>query len=377
MKTTKKILWMALAMLMLSVGCTKKSSEKQMLSFKFETLDVEAIIDEETKTISATLPYYADIANLTPTIVFSENATVNPNSGVPMDFTNPVIYTVTAEDGSKAVYTVVVNYQSSSEKKILEFRFEEQGINADIDEEKKSISATMPYGTDISALIPTISISTKATISPASNEMMDFTNPVSYTITAEDGSQVVYIVMITVEEPEIPENPFLGVWGVERIEYYKIDFAGNPIASTMQTYMFDPEDIDDGIQLFYWEDNTGEKRDSSIDTIWIWNDETQAYDDFIVCPDTTIVNPFTYSYQENDAVLYMTMEYDSYNLMHTLNIVELAYGSFVYEYEYSQNYVEKAYMKRLPDMPMPVKSSVNQKIKQYRPKRQGSLLSGR
>ena len=73
----------------------------------------------------------------------------------------------------------------------------------------------------------------------------------------------------------------------------------------------------------------------------------------------------------------MTMEYDSYNLMHTLNIVELAYGSFVYEYEYSQNYVEKAYMKRLPDMPMPVKSSVNQKIKQYRTKRQGSLLSGR
>ena len=361
-----------MAALFILSGCQKKSDEKKILMFRFNSLNVEAVIGDDM--IMATVPSGTDVTNLVPDIEVSAGATVNPASGEPIDFTNPVTYVVTAEDGSKAVYTAVVKfYQSSSEKRILAFRFEEQGIDAAIDEEAKSITATMPNGTDVSALIPTISISTKATISPASGEVMDFTDIVSYTVTAEDGSQVVYVVKITVEEPEIPENPFLGVWGVEKIEYYNTDYAGNPIAASMVTYVYDPEDTDDGIQMFFWENHTGEMRNSSIDTLWIWNEETQDYD-ALVCPDTTIVNTYVYSFDGETSILYMNFDYGN---TFSLNIVELAYDSFVYENEYLQNYVEKAYLKRLPDMPVPVKSSVNQKIKQYRPKRQGSLLSGR
>ena len=112
MKKTIRVLCMTLAMLMLSVSCTKKSSEKQILSFRFESLDVEAVIVEETKTISATLPYDADVTKLVPIIVVSENATVNPGSGVPMDFTNPVTYTVMAEDGSQVGYLVSVSIEN-------------------------------------------------------------------------------------------------------------------------------------------------------------------------------------------------------------------------------------------------------------------------
>lgn len=58
--------------------------------------------------ISVTMPYGTDVTNLTPTITVSENAAVVPGSGVPQNFTAPVSYTVTAEDGTTKTYTVTV-----------------------------------------------------------------------------------------------------------------------------------------------------------------------------------------------------------------------------------------------------------------------------
>ena len=34
---------------------------------------------------------------------------------------------------------------------------------------------------------------------------------------------------------------FVGTWGVEKIEYYNIDYAGNPIAATIVTHNYDPD----------------------------------------------------------------------------------------------------------------------------------------
>ena len=60
-----------------------------------------------TGQIYITMPYGTDLSNLTPTIVHS-GVFINPASGIPQDFTNPVEYTVTAEDGSEKTYTVFV-----------------------------------------------------------------------------------------------------------------------------------------------------------------------------------------------------------------------------------------------------------------------------
>lgn len=48
--------------------------------------------------IAVTVPKDTDVTSLTPTIVVSEGATVSPASGTAKDFTNPVTYTVTAEN---------------------------------------------------------------------------------------------------------------------------------------------------------------------------------------------------------------------------------------------------------------------------------------
>jgi N-acetylneuraminic acid mutarotase len=86
------------------ISCSK-SSDKEILSFKFNGLNppVEAVISGTT--ITATVEDGTDVTNLVPTIQVSEKASVSPNSGIAQDFSQPVTYTVTAEDGSNKNYS--------------------------------------------------------------------------------------------------------------------------------------------------------------------------------------------------------------------------------------------------------------------------------
>jgi hypothetical protein len=88
-----------------------KSSEKQIVSFSFSGLNPQAngVFDSAKRTITFTVPSDVDITSLNPMISVSPKATVTPGSGSFQDFTNPVKYTVTAEDGSTQIYTVIVN----------------------------------------------------------------------------------------------------------------------------------------------------------------------------------------------------------------------------------------------------------------------------
>jgi hypothetical protein len=64
-----------------------------------------------------------------------------------------------------------------------------------VDQALLQVNLYLPYGTDPRALAPTFQISAKATIVPAGGSIRNFTSPVSYTVTAEDGTtQKVYSV---------------------------------------------------------------------------------------------------------------------------------------------------------------------------------------
>ena len=104
----RKSLFLVLAALMLLAGCKKESSEKKILNFKFASPAVEAVITENAKTIVAVVPAGTDVTALVPIITVSDKATVSPASGMPVNFTNPVTFTVTAEDGSTATYVASV-----------------------------------------------------------------------------------------------------------------------------------------------------------------------------------------------------------------------------------------------------------------------------
>lgn len=109
MKKNAKILVMVIAAIMLLAGCEKPSSEKRIINFAFNSISVTAVVDENTKTIEANVPYGTNVTALVPAITVSDKAVVIPASGVAQNFRNPVTYTVTAEDGSQAVYTVTVS----------------------------------------------------------------------------------------------------------------------------------------------------------------------------------------------------------------------------------------------------------------------------
>ncbi len=90
----------------------KPSSGKAITAFDIGSS--HGIINESAKTVSVQVPYNSNLAALTPTVTVSERATVSPASGVSVDFTNPVTYTVTAEDGSTQGYAVTVTKKSNS-----------------------------------------------------------------------------------------------------------------------------------------------------------------------------------------------------------------------------------------------------------------------
>ena len=91
--------------------------------------------------------------------------------------------------------------QLNGDSSISAFVFEsfDPDISGSIDD--NSISATVPYDADVTSLTPTITVASTATVAPASGVSQDFSSPVSYTVTAQNGSQTTYSVTITVEEP--------------------------------------------------------------------------------------------------------------------------------------------------------------------------------
>lgn len=187
-----------------------ENTEAKILSFIFKefSTELEATVDEEEKTVTAIIPREYDIAKLSPTIVISDLASVSPSSDVEVDFTDDVIYTLVAEDGTEVKYTATISYEKRVEKSILSFEFEElsPSITGEINEEAKTILLVLPWNTsDLSAIIPTIEVSAGATVSPESGLVQNFEdNVVSYTVTAEDGSTQDYRVSVELEEAPEP-----------------------------------------------------------------------------------------------------------------------------------------------------------------------------
>ena len=104
-------------------GPEQKSSEKQLISFRFTgivrdgiTVDIPAVVNQTAKTISAEMPSGTNITAMEPEVEISDKATYAPTG--PQDFTTPINYTVTAEDGTSRTYLVTIAV-ALSQKEIL------------------------------------------------------------------------------------------------------------------------------------------------------------------------------------------------------------------------------------------------------------------
>ena len=148
-------------------------------------------------TIAWNVPYGTDVTTLAPALTVSPLASCAPASGATRNFTTPQTYTVTAQDNSTQVYTVTVTVAApSSAKSMLTF-----GPGAAIN--GSNITWTVPFGSSLTNLAPSYTVSPLATCSPASGTVRNFTTPQTYTVTAQDNSTQAYTVTVTV----LPDAP--------------------------------------------------------------------------------------------------------------------------------------------------------------------------
>jgi hypothetical protein len=116
------------SMLTVLLNCTSeipslkspKNAQKNILTFKFADINpvTEGDIDTTLRTVKIRVPVATKVITLIPTISVSNEATINPNSLVVQNFTNPVTYMVTAADCTKRAFLVTVDVARTTDPEI-------------------------------------------------------------------------------------------------------------------------------------------------------------------------------------------------------------------------------------------------------------------
>lgn len=207
-----KYITAALSMVLLISACAKidpdyavKSDAKNMTTLMATFADgtgsfkpAEAEPYPEDLTIE--VPWYFPDGSYTETTLdklfltatLPNSAYMSPSFGV-TDLTSPKTFTLTAQNGDNQQYTISAVRKKSNKANIEEFKLNEANINCIVVNNKVII----PYTTeDISNQTVTFVLSYYATISPDPAVAHDYTSPVTYTVTAQDGTTKTYSVEI-------------------------------------------------------------------------------------------------------------------------------------------------------------------------------------
>lgn len=197
-----------------------------VLSFKFLEVDnsslnedITASVDTNAMTVTASIPYYATLNDLTATFTLSDGATATI-SGTPQlsgqtanDYTSPLTWSIRAENGTTQNYTVTVTQiPARTGKAFTAFWLDRSDnwflpgdISGTIDEPAKTIALSVPYDVNPNSLTASFTVSDGASVTvggtgqQSGTTQNDFTSPVTYRVTAEDSSYAEYTVTVTVE----------------------------------------------------------------------------------------------------------------------------------------------------------------------------------
>jgi len=208
------------------------NTEPDILTFSFAEQTNPATIDNINHTIAIEVTSETVVTALISTFTLSAGAiakvgtTAQVSGTTANDFTNAVTYTVTAEDGTSFQdWTVTVTNAPNTETDITAFSFAEQTEPAIIDVTSNSVNIEVETGTDMTNLVPTITLSEGATVSPNNGVAQDFTNAVTYTVTAEDGTTMQdWVVTVT----ELP----LGLEEFEIQDQIQLQSYPNPVVNS-------------------------------------------------------------------------------------------------------------------------------------------------
>ncbi|MDR3160434.1 MAG: DUF5018 domain-containing protein [Spirochaetaceae bacterium] len=136
-------------------------------------------------------------------------------------------YLVVSTPGASQGYTITIirgqapNTSKDSGKEITAFSITAP-VNAigTVDETLKTITVNVPYGTSLTAMTASVS-HTGASISPDPMAAKSYAAPVTYTVTAEDGTSQQYTVTVTY-------GPGITISGIPVDGLPKLTFSGEP-----------------------------------------------------------------------------------------------------------------------------------------------------
>ena len=139
--------------------------------------------------INIGLPYGSTVTALTPSIVLPAGAIISPTSGVVQNFTNPVQYTVTAQDGvTKSIYDVKVSVSKVPSKACSITGIAIKGKTATIDTTSINVKLIKTAG-PLGKFPVTFAISPLAKATINSGDSLDFsTGKATLKVTAQDGT---------------------------------------------------------------------------------------------------------------------------------------------------------------------------------------------
>lgn len=183
------------------------SAECELLSYSVGATGEQIDWSADGKTITVTIPYATDWNTLKSNYTISYDATIAMPNGEDFEHpeTTPIQYTVTAENGKdQRTYSVIVKKIPPATGNEIE-SFYCGSLEGTIDHDAKTITLELPEGST-KRFAPQITIPEFAVVEPASGVLQDFTEPVFYTVTAQNGDTRTYKVIVTVSTQR-RENP--------------------------------------------------------------------------------------------------------------------------------------------------------------------------
>ncbi|MGB6152792.1 MAG: cadherin domain-containing protein, partial [Pricia sp.] len=166
------------------------STETQIVTFVLAEQSEEATIG--ASSIDIEVANGTDLTVLAPTITTSPDASIDPDSEVAQDFTNPVVYTVTAEDGTTTQdWTVTVTEASlANQAPVVENQTFDISEDATIGTSIGTVVATDSDTTDLTYTITAGNDGAEFEIGASTGEIitskaLDFEAIAQYTLTVE------------------------------------------------------------------------------------------------------------------------------------------------------------------------------------------------
>ena len=213
-------------------------------------------LSNPAKEFTTAFPYgteYIDVEAILPHGVYSQGTIGGVSIGdgpIPQiqvgsdDSGTKISIEVTADCGKKATYTLTIRVGKADSNSIIGFAFGIPLETVIIDEGAKTISVSVPFGTDVRNLTPVVT-HTGISCSPATAQ--DFIYPVTYTVTAHNGLTAAYKVTVYLGPPPETTEEFTVTFNSDGITIpglsQSIGSDGNAIAPspplTKTGYIFD------------------------------------------------------------------------------------------------------------------------------------------